>query len=134
VKEQLAEFPAASVAVQVIVFAPSGRVDPLGGLQLTHAAQLSVAVGGVYVTTSLPLVSVSYTMKLAGQEPMTGAWLSTTVTLNEQLSLWLQPSEAVQFTVVVPTEKLLPEAGLQFTVTVGQPPLTGVANVTTAEH
>ena len=45
-----------------------------------------------------------------------------TVTVNEQLVV-LQPSEAVQVTVVVPTGKVEPLGGLQTTVGLVQPPV-----------
>ena len=47
----------------------------------------------------------------AGQV-MVGGCVSLTVTVNEQLG----PAVVVQFTVVVPTGKKDPEAGLQLTV------------------
>ena len=43
-----------------------------------------------------------------------------TVTVNEQLAVLLEVSVAAQVTVVVPTGKLEPEAGLQVTVCPGQ--------------
>ena len=45
--------------------------------------------------------------------------------LNWQVALPLQVSLATQVTVVVPTGKVLPEGGLQTTLTGGQPPLAG---------
>jgi hypothetical protein len=49
---------------------------------------------------------------LAGQPLSTGAWLSLTVTVNEQLA----PPGSEQLTVVVPLAKKVAEAGLQVTV------------------
>ena len=46
-----------------------------------------------------------------------------TVMLNTHVAVCPQASLAVQVTVVVPTGKVLPEGGLQTTVTGGQPPL-----------
>jgi hypothetical protein len=40
-----------------------------------------------------------------------------TVTVKVQEAVWFAESVAVHVTVVVPTEKLVPEAGLQETVT-----------------
>jgi hypothetical protein len=61
--------------------------------------------------------------------------VSLTVTLNEQSSVLLDASVAVQSTGVVPTRKIEPEPGTQLTVAPGQLSLgTGVANVTVAEH
>jgi len=44
-KLQLAVLPRGSVAVQVTVVVPSGKEEPLGGLQVAVAEQLSDAVG-----------------------------------------------------------------------------------------
>ena len=47
VKLQLAVFPDVSVAVQVTVLVPTGKVEPEGGLQAVDTPeQLSAAVGG----------------------------------------------------------------------------------------
>jgi hypothetical protein len=48
----------------------------------------------------------------AGQ-PIAGGVVSTTVTVKEQLDALVLASVAVQFTVVVPIAKTLPEAGVQ---------------------
>src|SRR5437899_11473728 len=47
----------------------------------------------------------------------TGAVESTTVTVKELMPVFPLPSLAEQVTVVVPSAKLLPEAGLQLTET-----------------
>ena len=52
--------------------------------------------------------------------------------LNTQVAVCPQASLAVQVTVVVPTGKVLPEGGLQTTVTGGQPPLVVGAKFTIA--
>jgi hypothetical protein len=52
VKEQVAVFPAASVAVAVTVVAPRANVEPEAGLYVTVAEQLSVAVAA-NVTTAV---------------------------------------------------------------------------------
>lgn len=63
-----------SLAVQVTVVVPSEKEEPEAGTQLTVALpQLSVAVGGVYVTVVGPLL---LTDMLAGQAPMMGACVS----------------------------------------------------------
>jgi hypothetical protein len=111
---QVAILLEASVAVQLTVVVPAGKVEPEGGVQ---------------TTVGVPQLSVAVTMKLAvapvaiGQEATaaafmlpgqlsTGGVLSVTVTVNEQLG----PAVVVQVTVVVPTGKQLPEEGLQLTV------------------
>ena len=45
----------------------------------------------------------------------TGSSMSSTVTTNEQVPVLLQVSVAEQFTVVLPTGKILPLAGVQVT-------------------
>lgn len=95
VKVQVAVSIAASVAVQVTVVVPTAKVEPDAGRQLTVAPeQLSVGVGGVYVTAvgALPLTEM-----LAGQVSA-GGWLSLTVTVKLQEPV----IELVQVTVVVP--------------------------------
>jgi hypothetical protein len=49
---------------------------------------------------------------LAGQL-MAGGCVSMTVTVNEQVAVWLEVSVAVQVTVVVPFGKTDPDAGTQ---------------------
>jgi len=64
-KLQLAVFPDASVAVQVTVVVPAGRIDPLGGLHATVTpGQLSEAVG-VGKVTSVELVGGQATAEIA---------------------------------------------------------------------
>jgi hypothetical protein len=56
----------------------------------------------------------------AGQV-IVGFCVSLTTTRNVQFVLLLQPSVAVQVTVLVPLGNVLPDAGTQLVVTVGQP-------------
>ena len=56
---------------------------------------------------------------LLGHDPITGASLSCTVTVKLQLAVSPPVSVAVQFTVVVPTPKVDPLAGVQTTVAFG---------------
>lgn len=62
------------------------------------------------------------TLMFDGQAVMVGAWVSLTVTVNEQLVSGLSGllSLAVQFTVVVPNGNVEPLAGLQTMVEPGQ--------------
>jgi len=54
VKAQVLELPAASVATQVTVVLPKGKVEPDGGVQLAVTpGQLSVAAGAGKLTTKL---------------------------------------------------------------------------------
>jgi hypothetical protein len=117
VNEQLALRPAASVAVQVTVVAPSAKLEPDGGTQLTGTwpGQLSVAVA-VYSATALHCSGAAGILISCGQV-MLGAWPSVTVTVNEQLALRPAKSVAVQVTVVAPAAKMEPDGGTQLTVT-----------------
>jgi hypothetical protein len=70
-----------------------------------------------------------------GGQVTTGGWVSLTVTLNEQLVVFSEASVAVQVTVCVPVENLLPDCGEQVTVTIEHWSLpVGVPNATAAEH
>ena len=64
---------------------------------------------------------------------ITGNSLSVTITLNEQVEMFPDGSVAIEFTVVVPIEKTLPEAGVEITV-VEQLSVANTLNVTTALH
>jgi hypothetical protein len=112
---QVAILPEASVAVQVTVVVPTGKVEPDGGLQTAVTpGQLSVAVtmkltGPLVVAIGQETTATAF--MLPGQV-ITGGVLSVTVTVNEHIG----PAVVVQVTVVVPTGKQPPEAGLQLTV------------------
>src|SRR6185436_341258 len=128
---------APSVAVQVTVVLPTEKVLPLAGeqLTLTRPAQLSRAVEAVQLTTAPHLsASVPWAMS-AGQPLITGASSSVTVTLKVQVAM-LAPSVAVQVTVVWPTEKVLPLAGEQLTLTTPAQlsRAVGAVQLTTAPH
>jgi hypothetical protein len=105
--EQLAVFPAESVAVETTVVVPSGNEEPEGGLLTTVTEpQLSVAVTLNVTIAELPDV---VTFMLDGQL-ITGPVLSATTTLKEHEA---DPFVfvAVAVTEVVPTGKKLPEVG-----------------------
>ena len=64
-----------------------------------------------------------------------GFCVSTTVTVNVQDAVRFDASVAVQVTVVVPTAKVEPEAGVQDAVAPGQFSVgVGVVYVAVAEH
>jgi hypothetical protein len=135
-KEHEPVLDAASVAVQVTVVAPTGKVEPEAGEQTTEAApeQLSEADGVSYSTKASHCPVGASASTFAGHA-ITGPVVSETVTVKEQEPVLEAASVAVQVTVVVPTSKVEPEAGLH--TTEGVPQLSeaeGVANVTTAEH
>jgi hypothetical protein len=105
VKEQEFVFPAASVAVQVTVVVPAGNVEPV-------PAHSSVAVGVVYATTAEHSPAGASTLTLPGQVTV-GAVESVTVTWKLHVAVCPTPSVAVQVTVVTPTGKVDPDAGVQ---------------------
>ena len=129
-KLQVAVLFEVSVAVQVTVVQPTGNVEPEGGLQTAVTpGQLSLAVGGGNVTRLLVLPGLGVTAVVFGGHVIVGACVSVTVTVNVQLG----PAVVVQVTVVVPTGKNEPDAGLQ--VTVPQVPVVvGALYITTAPH
>src|SRR4030095_9138111 len=112
VNVQVAVFPEASVAVQVTVVTPTGKQLPDGGLQTTTTpGQLSLA-GVVELTTTHGSVATAVTAVTFGGQVMVGGWVSLTVTVKVHIG----PAVVVQVTVVVPTGKNEPDAGLQLTV------------------
>jgi hypothetical protein len=114
VNEQVAVFPAISVAVQLTVVVPTAKAKPGGGIQNTPGlGQLSIATG-TYTTFESHSLRLAGTEIFAGQV-MEGASVSFTVTWNEQDEVLPAPSVAVQVTVVVPTENTVPDAGLHTT-------------------
>src|SRR5439155_18044827 len=108
-----AVLPLASVTVQVTVPLPLAKVEPLAGAQLTvWPGQLSAPVGVMKLTTALHIPgSVDWVMS-AGQT-IVGGCASLTVTVKLQVPVLPDVSVAVQLTVLVPTGKVAPEAGLQ---------------------
>jgi hypothetical protein len=93
------------------VVVPIGKVEPVAGLQTKPTpGQLSETTGAKVALAPDGQVG-SFTI-LAGQV-MDGACMSLTVTVNEQLAVWLEVSVAVQVTVVVPFWNVDPDAGLQ---------------------
>jgi hypothetical protein len=81
--EQFAEFDEASVAVQVTVVTPTGKVEPDAGEQFTTTVplQLSEADGAGKVTTA-ELCPATAPMVTGAGHTMVGGVASPTVTLN----------------------------------------------------
>jgi hypothetical protein len=130
---QVRTLPVGSVAVYVTAVTPTGNVAPGEKLLVSVALQLSVAVGGVHVTTLLQVDVVTET--LAGHPEMTGCVTSFTTTLNVQVDWRPDASVAVYVTAVVPTGKNCPGVLLlvivtaQLSVTLGGVQLTVVPHV-----
>lgn len=132
---QEAVLPDVSTAVQVTCVVPSGKKEPDEGTQLTEAmAQLSKAIGVGKVTVAPFSPALLGTEMSAGQIIMGGS-ASSMVTLKVQAALLPLGSKARQVTVVVPTGKKLPGAGLQMVFTVpGQLFVAMAAKLKTAPH
>jgi len=132
---QLPVLAAMSVAVQVTVVIPRGKVVPEGGVQtgVIAPSQLSKAVA-VNVTATEHIPAGEFIVIGAGQVT-TGASSSLTVTVNEQLLAFDEASVAEHITVVMPFGKVAPDAGVQTGVIAPSQLSTAVAvNITTAEH
>jgi hypothetical protein len=115
-KLQVALLPEVSVAVQVTVVVPTGTGEPEGGTQATVTpGQLSVATGGgkeTAVAAAGGQAGAATAVTEAGQV-MTGGCVSLTVTLKVHDTGLPFSSSAVQVTLVVPTGKNEPGAGVQ---------------------
>jgi hypothetical protein len=111
--EQLAEFPAASLTLQVTVVVPFGKVAPDTGAHegVPTPGQLSLAAGAAYVTGAEHCPGVVATVMPAGHV-IEGACISFTVTLNEQLAELPEASLTAQLTVVEPFGKVEPDGGV----------------------
>ena len=106
--------PELSIAVQVTLVVPIGKVDPEGGLHTTFTpGQLSDAVAEKLTVLLLAggHVASAAMLMLAGHV-IIGGCVSLTVTVKEQLG----PAVVLQVTVVVPFGKNDPEAGEQLVV------------------
>src|ERR671922_210645 len=109
-------FPLASVAVNVIVVAPTGSIAGASFVILGCGSTMSLAEATARNAWTgsdaegMPASLVAFT-KLSGGTTIRGGVVSTTVTskLAEPVLPW--ESVAVQVTVVVPTGKVLPDAG-----------------------
>src|SRR6266404_5266345 len=133
VKLQLLLLPLLSPAVLVTVVTPTGKAKPLGGLLVRLVtAQLSLALTAK-VTLLVQTPSAAFTMKFAGQV-MAGGCVSFTVTVKVHVLLLPLLSRAVLVTVVVPTEKAKPLAGLLVRLVTAQLSLTVTVNVTLLAH
>src|SRR6267378_3693261 len=100
---QVVVLPLPSVTVQVTVLVPTGNWA--GALLVTVTEpQLSVAVTVPKVTpVAKQDPALAFTVTSAGQEVMTGTWMSRTITRCWQVVVLPLPSVTVQVTVLVPT-------------------------------
>ncbi len=99
--------------MHVTVVSPTGTADPEAGRHPTtgDASTTSDAVGEAYVSVAEESEVVRLTS--AGIPASAGAVVSTTVIVNEPTVLRSSLSVAVQFTVVGPSGRTAPTAGLQ---------------------
>ena len=113
VNEQLPGLPEVSLAVQLTVVTPSGKLEPEAGVQVTVRApsQTSVAVAENVAVAEPEPAGLSVTLIGPGQLTV-GPWLSLTVTVKLQAG----PAVVLQLTVVIPFGKNEPAAGAQVTV------------------
>jgi len=138
-KLHVAVLPAASVAVYTTEYTPMVRLLPLlGPLRVDDTpAQLSAAVGGVYVTVWLHNPVSAFTTILLGHPLYVGASVSRTLTTNEQTANSPAASVALNVTVVLPTGNSEPLAKPAVRTTDCTPQLsaaTGAVYVTVCWH
>ena len=114
VKLAMRSLPWASMAVQVTVVTPSGKMAPEAVEQTTVGAGSALSVAVAAKVTTAPAALVASTVMSAGRL-RTGGVVSFTVIVKVPV-LWLpEASVAVQLTIVTPTAKAAPEAGAQTT-------------------
>jgi hypothetical protein len=131
VKEHCWLLPEASVAVTTTVVVPIGKVEPEAGLATTVGApQLSAPVA-VKFTTAPQLPASAHVVTFAGHWTV-GASQSVIVTVNEQVEVRPAASVATTLTVVVPSGKVEPEAGVATALLPEQLSVEPTLNVTTA--
>src|SRR5439155_5785705 len=107
-------FVLVSAAVHVTVVTPRGNVEPLAGVQLTARGPSTTSVADAVKVKAAPVVVVASTVAFAGTVT-TGPLVSATVTVKEADPVLLLVSVAVHVTVVGPSGKVAPLAGVQVT-------------------
>jgi hypothetical protein len=116
VKDAAPVLPRVSLAVHVTVVAPTANVAPLAGVQLTATLPSIPSVAVAVYVKAAPVAPVASTVALAGTVT-TGPVVSVTVTVNDAAPLLPRASVAVHVTVVVPSGKIAPLAGVHVTGT-----------------
>jgi hypothetical protein len=114
-KLPLALLPAASVAEQFTVVVPSANVLPDAGTHVGVIAPSTMSDADAENVTTAPDALVASTVMFAGTVTVGGV-VSTTVTVKLPLAVFPAASVAEQFTVVVPSANVLPDAGEHVTV------------------
>ena len=104
VNDELPVLPAASVAEQVTVFAPSGKVLPDSGAQVAARSPSTVSVAAAAYEVVAPSGPVASRVRSSGTLTA-GAVVSTTLTSNDFCVVLPWSSTAVQLTAVLPSGK-----------------------------
>lgn len=106
-----------SVAEQFTMVSPKGKVSPELWEQPALTLPSIASVAETVKVTAAPAAEVASSMILEGSESA-GAILSTTVMVKLPVTVLLALSVAEQLTMVAPSWKVEPEAGLQATLIV----------------
>jgi hypothetical protein len=122
-----------SRAVLVTVVMPTGNANPLAGtLVRLLTRQLSAALT-VKVTLLVQTPGARFTVRFAGQV-ICGSCVSITVTVNVHVLALPLPSRAVLVTIVVPSGKAKPLAGLLVLLVTAQLSVAMTVKVTLLVH
>jgi hypothetical protein len=105
-------FELASEAEQCTVVTPSGKVLPDSGTQLIVGDGSTVSTAVAVYETTAPPGPVASAVISAGTV-ITGGVVSWIFTWNDAVAVFENESVALQFTVVVPSGKTLPDVGMQ---------------------
>ena len=100
--------------MHVTVVVPIANAAPDAGVHVVERLPSTRSVALVVNVTVAPLAPVASAV-IGDGTVTTGTVVSETVTLKEALAELFRVSEALQFTVVVPTLKVLPDTGVQVT-------------------
>ena len=114
VNESLPLLPCVSVAVQVTVVVPTGKLAPEAASQVVGRGPSMLSLADALKVTLFPVATVVVVEMSAGTVT-TGGVVSTSVTVILKVSVPVLPcaSVALQVTVVGPTGKVAPDAGVQ---------------------
>ena len=108
--------PAASVAVQVTVVVPIGKVEPELGVQIEVSEPLTMSVADAEKVATAPLGPVASRLAGSPENEIVGGVVSTIVILKVAVALLPEKSVAEQRTIVIPSGNAEPEAGEQLIV------------------
>src|SRR5436190_3074804 len=117
-KLPLARLPDASVAVQVTVVVPIGKVALDAGVQATVGAGSTASVAAAANDTTAPPGEVASTANDVGKESV-GAVVSATVTTKLALALFPAASVAAHAIVVEPNGNKFPDVGSHVQIGLG---------------